>query len=90
MHTVGLEYGEKTENHGKRETHKVGPPTWLETLRNVENEKCTLQDQGYGEKHSKTWKMRNAHCRTWSMEGKVKIMENENNKLQDVEYGEKH
>ena len=31
----------------------------------------------YGEKNLKTWKMRNAQCRTWSMVRKLKIMENE-------------
>ena len=42
----------------------------------------------YGEKHSKTWKMRNAHCRTWSMARKFKIKKNEKYTLQDLEYGE--
>ena len=32
-------------------------------------------------RNTKTWKMRNAHCRTWSMAGKMKIMENEKNIL---------
>ena len=31
----------------------------------VENERQTLNDLDYGEKHSKTWKMRNSHSRTW-------------------------
>ena len=26
----------------------------------------------YGKKHSKTWKIRNAHCRTWNMARKLK------------------
>ena len=26
----------------ENEKHEVGPATWLETLKNVENEKCTL------------------------------------------------
>ena len=38
----------------------------------------------------KTWKSRNAHCRTWNMVRKLKIMENEKNTLQGMEYGEKH
>ena len=42
-------------------------------LKNVENEILTLNDQEYGEKHSKTWKMRNAQCQTWNM---VKISNN--------------
>ena len=32
--------------------------------------------------------MRNAHCRTWSLARKLKIMENEKHTLQDLEYGE--
>ena len=30
-----LEYGKKTENDGKRETHTVGSEIWRETLKNV-------------------------------------------------------
>ena len=41
-------YGEKTENHGKCETHKVGHEIWRETLKNVTNEKSTLYDLEYG------------------------------------------
>ena len=33
--------------------------------------------------------MRNAHCRTWSMMRKLKIMENEKHTMQDLEYGGK-
>jgi len=46
-------------------------------LKNVENEIQTQYDQEYGAKHSKILKMGNAHCRTWSMARKLKIMENE-------------
>jgi hypothetical protein len=45
-------------------------------LTNEENETQTLYDLDYGEKHSKTCKMTNAHCRTWSMAKKLKIIEN--------------
>ena len=50
-------------------------------IQNIENEICILQDRKYGEKHSKAWKVRNAHCRTWSMEKKLKIMENEKHEV---------
>jgi hypothetical protein len=50
----------------------------------------TFFDQEYGKKHSKTWKMKNALCRTWSIARKLKTMENETNKLQDVKYGKIH
>ena len=45
-----LEYGEKPEIHGKRETHTVGHETYRETVKNVKNEKCTLQDLEYAKK----------------------------------------
>jgi hypothetical protein len=35
----------------------------------------------YGKKHSKTWKIRNANCRTWSMARNLKITENEKHTL---------
>jgi hypothetical protein len=40
--------------------------TWnmVKKLKNVENETQILLELEYGEKHSKTWKMRNAQCRT--------------------------
>ena len=40
-------------------------------LKNLENEKHTKQEVKYGEKHSKPWKMRNAHCMTSSMPKKT-------------------
>jgi hypothetical protein len=42
----------------------------------VENETQTLFDLEYGKKHSKTWKMRNAHSGTWIMARKLKNVEN--------------
>ena len=82
-----MEYGEKTDNHGKWETHIVGIEIWRETLKNQKNDKFILQDLEYGgeteivenvtqrlfdleygENHSKMWKMRNAHCRNWSLQ----------------------
>ena len=59
-------------------------------LKKVENETQTLFDLEYGKKHSKTWKMRTAHCRNWNITRKMKIMENETQTLFDLEYGEKH
>ena len=34
----------------KREMHTVGPGIWRETLKIMENEKCTLQNLEYGRK----------------------------------------
>jgi hypothetical protein len=33
----------------------------------VDNETQTQFDMNYGKTHSKTWKMKNEHCRTWNM-----------------------
>ena len=59
-------------------------------LKNVENEKEKLFDMEYGEKHTKMWKIRKAHYRTWSMARKLKIMENEKHKLQNLKYGKEN
>jgi hypothetical protein len=37
VHIVGPWYGEKTENHGKWETHTVGGEIWLETMNMARN-----------------------------------------------------
>ena len=37
-----LEYVRETDQHGKVENHLVGPETWQETLKIVENEIHTL------------------------------------------------
>ena len=37
----------------KSETYMVGPIIWIETLKTLKNEKCTLQDLDYGEKPEK-------------------------------------
>jgi hypothetical protein len=50
-------------------------------LKKLENETQTIFDLEYGDKHSKTWKMRNAHCMSWSMARKLKIMENDKHTL---------
>ena len=64
MLTVGPGVCRETETHGKIETHTVGRKIWQESLKNVKNEKYTLQDLDYGEKTEKTWKMRHKHCGT--------------------------
>ena len=59
-------------------------------LKNVDNETQALYNLECGEKHWKTWKMRNAHFMTWNMASKLKNVENETQTLFDLEYGEKH
>ena len=54
------------------------------------NEKITQKDLEYGEKHWKTWKIRNEHCGTWIMVKKLKNVENDTQTLYEQEYGEKN
>ena len=60
----------------------------MKSLKNVKNEKCTLQDLEYGEKTEKGGKFRNVHCRTWNMARKLKIMENDKHPLEDLKNDE--
>jgi len=39
--------------------------------KNVKNETQTLFDLEFGKKHSKKWKMWNAHCRIWNIARKT-------------------
>ena len=48
-----LEYGEKTDQKAKSETHMVGPGIWRKRLKNVQNEKHVLQDLDCGKKIKK-------------------------------------
>ena len=48
-----LEYGKKTYQRGKSETHMVVHEIWQETLKNVQKEKQKLQDLEYGDKPGK-------------------------------------
>ena len=43
--------------------------TWnmASKMKNIENEKCTLQDLEYCEKTEKTWKISKAHLRIWKL-----------------------
>ena len=58
------------------------------SVKNVKNEKCTLQDLDYGEKTEKIGKFRTVHCRTWNMARKLKIMENDKHPLDDLKNDE--
>ena len=59
-------------------------------LKKVEKETKTLYDLEYGEKHWKTWKIRNEHCGTWIMGTKLKNVENDTQTLYEQEYGKKN
>ena len=52
--------------------HTVGSGIWRETLKKVKMRNACF---------SKTWKMRNAHCRNRNMARNLKIIENEKNTL---------
>ena len=45
--------GRNTEKREKWVTHTVGPGIWRETLKNVENVKCTIYDLEFVEKTEK-------------------------------------
>jgi hypothetical protein len=56
-----------TEKLKKWEIHTLGTGLLRENQQTRKIETQTLFHLEYGEKHSKTWKMRNTHWRTWSM-----------------------
>ena len=58
------------------------------SLKNVKNEKLSLQDLEYGEKPEKGGKFRNVNCRTLNIARKLKIMENEKNPLDELKNDE--
>ena len=51
----------------------LGSGIGQETLQNIENEKCTLQDLEYGKKPEKREKTRHTHWRTWKMARNTEI-----------------
>jgi hypothetical protein len=61
---IGREICRKRLKNVKNEKKTFLDQKYGKKLKNVENETQTLFDLEYGEKHSKTRKMRNAHCRT--------------------------
>ena len=47
-HTLqDLKYGKNSVKRDKWEMQTVGPVIWHETVKNVKNEKCTMQDLEY-------------------------------------------
>ena len=46
MHTVDLEYSEKTESHGKWEIHTLGREIWRGKLIKVENLEMSTVGRG--------------------------------------------
>ena len=78
------------EKHEKWEIHTVGSGIWWENWKTWKNGSQTLYYLEYGKKQWKTWKMRNAHSRIWSIARKQKNVENETQTLHDLEYVKKH
>jgi len=66
-----LEYGEKTENHGKWEIHTLGREIWRGKLKKVENLEMSTVGRGIWQENWKSRKMRNTHFMTWNMAGKT-------------------
>ena len=52
-HGTSWNMARNTEKCLKRETNTVGPGIWWETVKELKNEKYTLQDLDYGEKTEK-------------------------------------
>ena len=59
-----LEYGEKTENHGKLEIHTLGSEICQGKLKNVENLEMPTVGRGIWQENRKSWKTRNFHLTT--------------------------
>ena len=72
-----LEYGEKTENHGKWEIHTLGREIWRGKLKKVENLEMSTVGRGIWQENWKSWKMRNIHLTTWKMTKSLKNVKNE-------------
>ena len=84
-----MEYGEKTENHGKWEIHTLGHEIWRGKLKKLENLEMFNVGHGIWQENWKSWKMINFHLRTWKMTKSMKNVKNEKCTLKDLEYGEK-
>ena len=74
----------RTSEKRRNEKYTVLDLYYREKRKNLQNETQTLYDLEYGQKQSKTWKMRNTHSRTWIMARKLKNMENETQTLFDL------
>ena len=84
-----LEYGEKTENHGKWEIHTLGREIWRRKLKKVENLEMSTVGRGIWQENWKSWKMRNMPLTNWKMTKSLKNVKSEKCTLKDLEYGEK-
>ena len=66
-----MKYGKKHSKREEWEIQIVGLGIWQEKWKNMENEKHTLSDMEYVEKHWKTWKMKHKHYMTWNVARKT-------------------
>ena len=71
-HCIIWNMARNAEKFGKWEMLTVGPGIWRENWK--KHGKWEMHNVGseIWRKHWKTWKMGNSHCRTWSMERKLK------------------
>ena len=84
-----MEYGEKNEKRGTWDTHTIDYRIWQETMKNLKNNKYTLEDLEYGEKHWKKFTMRKTHCRTWNLAKNSEEWEKWEIDTLGLEFGEK-
>jgi len=73
-HCMTWNMARNTEKCEKWEMHSVGSGIFQEYFKRWKIEKCTLKQPAICQKQKtkkqknwKTWKRRNAHCRTWNM-----------------------
>jgi hypothetical protein len=71
-----LEYGEKSENHGKWEIYTLGREIWRGKLKKVEKLELSTVGLGIWQENWKTWKMRNIYLTTWKMTKSLKNVKN--------------
>ena len=67
----------------------LGPGLWRETLKNVKNKNCTLQDMVYGKKTDQKGKSETHMVRPGVWRETLKNVQNEKHTLQDMDCGEK-
>ena len=90
MHSVGPGVWWKNEKRGTWDTHTIDYRIWRETMKNLKNNKYTLEDLEYGEKHWKKFTMRKTHCRTWNLAKNSEEWEKWEIDTLGLEFGEKN
>ena len=74
----------------ENEKNTVSPGIWIETLKKVENEKCTLQDLEYGKKTANHGKLETHNVGPGIWQETLKNVKNEQCTPQDLKCGQKN